>query len=167
MKKSRASTKQPPMKGFYRQHLEIWFQQYGTDRDVSEPRAPLGETKANRNARGKRYSAEGLITLMWQAVLRPDDALGTENKPNEPQCSYLVFFNRNSLPAPYTTPYAHLAHMEYHPHGRKNDRRRKPTYCSWSGQRQKRQVLCMLAHASFAQFHAARCAQTRFHLAIP
>ena len=121
MKKSRASTKQPPMKGIYREHLKVWFQQSGTDRDVCEPRAPLGETKANRNARGKRYSAEGLITLMWQAILRPDEALGTENKPNEPQCSYLVFFNRNSLPVPYTTPYALLAHMEYHPHGRKND----------------------------------------------
>jgi len=35
MKKSRASTKQPPMKGISREHLKVWFQQSGTDRDVS------------------------------------------------------------------------------------------------------------------------------------
>ena len=121
LRKSRAIQKTPPMKGISRRHLETWFQQSGTNRDTSEPSAPATETKANRNLRGKRYSAEGLMTLMWQAILRPDEALGTENKPNEPQCSYLVFFNRNSLAVSYATPYALISYVEYHPHGRKND----------------------------------------------
>jgi hypothetical protein len=121
LRKSRAIQKIPPMKGISRRHLETRFQKSGTDRGTSEPSAPATETKANRNIRGKLSSAEGLMTLMWQAVLRPDEALGTENKPNEPQCSYLIFFNRNSMAVSYATPYALISYVEYHPHGRKND----------------------------------------------
>jgi hypothetical protein len=122
MRKSRAFAKSPPLKGISRDHMQIWFQQSGT---VGEPVEPLPrayvESTTSRNERGKRYSAEALIVLMWQAILRPDEAVGTDSKPSEAQCSYALFFNSRGLPIPYSSPYSAIGHMEYHPHGRKND----------------------------------------------
>jgi len=121
MKKSRAAVKTPPMLGVTRGHLITWFQQSGTVTDPIEPVTPPLETAAMRNARGKRYSAEGLLYLMWQGILRPDEAIGTDAKPNEAQCSYVAFFNSKHIPLPYSSPYSRISYMEYHPHGRKND----------------------------------------------
>jgi hypothetical protein len=98
--KTSTAEKKPPKEPVLHAHLQRLFDRFD------------GLIRTGGLMHGEACAIELVFVLLWQAILRPDEILGTKRNPTYAVWEWVEFLDKNRKPVHYSTPFDQIGCAE-------------------------------------------------------